>query len=153
MAKNIKKVAIDPDPVYDSLIVAKLINYIMKKGKKSIARDIVYGAFKIIETKTKRNPVEVFEQAMDNAAPVLEIRPRRIGGANYQVPVETKGERKTALALRWIIAAAKSGKGKPMAQKLATEITEAANNAGAAVRKKEAMHKMAEANRAFAHFA
>jgi len=153
MAKKTKKIELQPDPIYQSVLVAKLINYVMRQGKKSIARDIVYNAFKLTETKMKRNPVEIFEQAMDNTCPIIEIRPRRIGGANYQVPVETKGERKTALALRWIIGAAKSGKGKPMAQKLAFEIMEAANNTGTAVKKKEAMHKMAEANRAFAHFA
>ena len=125
----------------------------MKKGKKNIATNIVYDSFKAVEEKTKRNPVEVFEQAINNASPILEIRARRIGGANYQVPVETKGDRRVTLAFRWIIAAARSAKGKPMKDKLAFEIMEAANNAGAAVRKKENMHKMAEANRAFAHFA
>ncbi len=153
MAKKIKKRELEPDVVYGSVLVSKLINYIMKKGKKNIATNIVYASFKAIEQKTKRNPVEVFEQAINNASPILEIRARRIGGANYQVPVETKGDRRVTLAFRWIIAAARSAKGKPMNEKLAFEIMEAANNAGAAVRKKENMHKMAEANRAFAHFA
>jgi small subunit ribosomal protein S7 len=153
MAKKIKKRELEPDVVYGSALVSKLINYIMKKGKKNIASNIVYDSFKIIEEKTKRSPVEVFEQAINNAAPILEIRARRIGGANYQVPVETKGDRRITLAFRWIITAARTAKGKPMKDKLAFEIMEAANNAGAAVRKKENMHKMAEANRAFAHFA
>ncbi|MDD5221388.1 MAG: 30S ribosomal protein S7 [Candidatus Paceibacterota bacterium] len=153
MAKKIKKRELEPDVAYGSVLVSKLINYIMKKGKKNIATNIVYDSFKAVEEKTKRNPVEVFEQAINNASPILEIRARRIGGANYQVPVETKGDRRVTLAFRWIIAAARSAKGKPMKDKLAFEIMEAANNAGAAVRKKENMHKMAEANRAFAHFA
>jgi small subunit ribosomal protein S7 len=153
MSKKIKKRLLEPDVVYGSVLVSKLINYIMKKGKKSIAMKIVYDSFKIIEEKTKRNAVEVFEQAINNAAPVLEIRARRIGGANYQVPVETKGDRRVTLAFRWIIAAAKAAKGKPMKDKLANEIMGAANNEGTAVKKKENMHKMAEANRAFAHFA
>jgi small subunit ribosomal protein S7 len=153
MSSKTKKRILEPDTLYSSVLVSKLINYIMEQGKKSIATKIVYDAFKIIEEKTKRIPVEVFEQAINNAAPVLEIRARRIGGANYQVPVETKGDRRVTLAFRWIIAAARKAKGKPMKDKLANEIMEAANNAGAAVKKKENMHKMAEANRAFAHFA
>jgi small subunit ribosomal protein S7 len=152
MAKK-KRRQITPDPVFNSVIVAKFINYIMRKGKKELARRIVYGAFEIIKKKTKKDPIEIFEEALKNATPVLEVRSRRIGGATYQVPIEVKKERGMALAMRWIIEAAKSKKGKPMQEKLAYELMEAAGNSGAAVRKKENVHKMAEANRAFAHFA
>ena len=147
-----KKKQIKPDPVYENTTVAKFINYIMKGGKKSVARKIVYDTFEIIKSK-KKDPIEVFEEAIKNAAPILEVRPRRIGGATYQVPIEVKKDRRLALALRWIIEAAKSKKGAPMSQKLAKELIEAANKTGAAVRKKENVHRMAEANKAFAHFA
>lgn len=151
--RKIKKRIIEPDLVYDNVIVAKLINYVMRKGKKSIARKIVYGAFDIIKEKTKKDPVEVYETAIRNASPLLEVRPRRVGGATYQIPREVRGERKLTLALRWIIKASKSKKGKPMKEKLAEEILAAANNTGWAVKRKEDTHRMAEANRAFAHFA
>jgi small subunit ribosomal protein S7 len=150
--KKIKR-EIEPDPLYSNTMVAKFINYVMRRGKKSIARRIVYNTLEILKEKTKKDPVEVFEQAIKNAAPVLEVRPKRIGGATYQVPVEVRGNRRIALAMRWIIEAAKSRKGKPMHEKLAEEILEAANNTGAAIKKKENMHRMAEANKAFAHFA
>jgi small subunit ribosomal protein S7 len=143
---------VKPDPIYNDLTVAKLINYIMRKGKKSVACKIVYGALDIIKEKKKQNPVEFLEKAIQNASPVLEVRSKRIGGANYQVPVEVSKERRIALSLRWIIQAAKSGKGS-MIEKLAKELMEAADNTGNAVRKKENVHKMAEANKAFAHFA
>jgi len=142
-----------PDPIYNDVVVSRLINRVMKKGKKTTARKIVYGAFDIIKEKTKKEPMEVFDTAIKNAAPSIEVKPKRIGGATYQVPVEVKGDRKLALAMRWMIDGANSKKGKPMAEKLAAEIIDAANNAGIAVRKKENTHKMAEANRAFAHFA
>ncbi len=151
--KIIRRRELEPDPIYNSALVTKLINYVMRKGKKSIARKIVYKAFEIIKEKTKKDPVEVFEKALKNAGPILEVRPKRIGGATYQVPMEVKPHRRIALALRWIIEAAKTKKGKPMYQKLAEEIISAANNEGAAVKKKENVHKMAEANKAFAHFA
>ena len=151
--RKIKKQNILPDSVYNSMLVAKLINYIMRRGKKVMARKIVYGAFALIKEKTKKEPLEVFEKALTNASPLLEIKPKRVGGATYQVPREVRGERKVALALRWIITAAKSKKGRPMREKLAEEIMLAANNEGAAIKKKEDMHRMAEANRAFAHFA
>lgn len=142
------------DLKYGSVRVEKLINTIMWEGKKSIARKVVYDAFDIIKEKTKtENPVEVFETAVRNVGPAMEIRSRRVGGANYQVPREVRPERKQALAFRWIITAARGGKGKPMAQKLAAELMAAANNEGAAVKKREDTHKMAEANKAFAHFA
>jgi len=151
--KKRKKIIIQPDFTYNNLNVAKFINYIMKKGKKSLARKIVYGSFDIIKEKTKKEPLEIFEKAIENAGPVLEVKPKRIGGATYQVPVEVTAERKLALAMRWIIQASKSKKGKPMEEKLAEELINAANNTGWAVKKKEDTHKMAEANRAFAHFA
>lgn len=151
--KKIKKRADKPDLVYNNLTVAKLINYIMRKGKKTVARKIVYGAFDILKEKTKKEPLDVFEEAVENASPSLEVRPKRIGGATYQVPIEVRGDRRLTLALRWIIEAAKSKKGKPMKEKLAEELLNAANNTGWAVKKKEDTHRMAEANRAFAHFA
>ena len=150
--KKIKRI-LQPDTVYNNVMVAKLINQVMRKGKKTIARKIVYGAFDIIKEKTKKEPLEVFEKAIKNASPLLEIKPKRVGGATYQVPREVKGERMVTLAMRWIIQAAKSKKGKPMKDKLAEELILASNNEGSAVKKKEDTHRMAEANRAFAHFA
>lgn len=144
---------LSPDHEYQSLKVEKLINYIMERGKKNVARSLVYKAFEIIKEKTKEEPLEVFETAIRNVAPQVEVRSRRVGGANYQVPHEVRPERKQALTFRWIIAAAKGKKGKGMAIKLADEIMAAAKNEGDAVKKRENVHKMAEANRAFAHFA
>jgi len=143
---------ISPDLVYNDVRVAKFINQIMRKGKKNLARKIVYGALEIIKEKTKKEPLEVFRRAIENASPLVEVKPKRIGGATYQVPREIKGERQTTLAMRWIIQAAKSQKGKPMKEKLAEELMAAASNSGVAVKKKENVHRMAEANRAFAHF-
>jgi len=134
-------------------LVAKLINYIMESGKKAIAMRVTYDALTIAEEKTGKPALEVFQKAMDNVTPNMELRSRRIGGANYQVPIEVRPERKTALALRWIINAAQSKKGKPMREKLAEELINAANNTGDAVKKKMDVHRMAEANKAFAHFA
>jgi len=151
--KKKQKQIILPDPVYNNVTVAKFINQVMRKGKKTIAKKIVYGAFDIVKEKTKKEPLEIFEKAMSNASPLLEVKPKRIGGATYQVPVEVRGERRLTLAMRWIIEAAKSKKGKPMKEKLAEELINAANNTGVAIKKKEDTHKMAEANRAFAHFA
>lgn len=153
MAKKIKKNVIIPDPLYSSLTVAKFINCVMKGGKKTIARKNVYGAFEILKQKTQRDPLEVFETAIRNASPLLEVKPKRIGGATYQVPREVKGDRKLTLAIRWMLQAARSKKGQPFKEKLAEEIINAANNTGFAVRKKDDTHRMAEANRAFAHFA
>ncbi len=150
--KKQEKRIIQPDFVYDNVGVAKFINQIMREGKKTIARKIVYGAFKIIKEKTKKDPLEVFGKALTNAAPVLEVKPKRVGGATYQVPREVRGDRGITLATRWIIKAAKSKKGKPMREKLAEELILASENAGTAVKKKEDTHRMAEANRAFAHF-
>lgn len=142
-----------PDPVYNSVIISKLINQVMKKGKKNTARNIVYGAFEVVKEKTKKESMEVFDEALKNASPLLEVKSKRVGGATYQVPVEVKGDRRLTLAMRWLILGAKSKKGRTMAEKLAQEIIDAANNTGWAVKKRTDTHRMAEANRAFAHFA
>lgn len=143
-----------PDLVFGSTKIEKFINNVMKEGKKNTARKIVYGAFDIIKEKKKDiEPLEVFELALKNTGPLMEIRSRRVGGANYQVPREVRPERRFALSIRWILEAANSKKGRPMYQKLADEILAAANNEGDAVKKRENVHKMAEANKAFAHFA
>ncbi len=141
-----------PDPVYGSKILTKLINKVMWDGKKSLAEKICYGALDIIKEKTKKDPLEVFEQALKNVMPVLEVKARRVGGANYQVPVEVRPERRLTLGIRWIVNYARLRAGKSMEEKLAAEIMDAANNTGAAVKKKEDTHKMAEANKAFAHY-
>jgi small subunit ribosomal protein S7 len=143
-----------PDLKYGSVRVEKLINSLMWDGKKSTARKVVYDALDIIKEKAKvENPVELFETAIRNVGPQMEIRSRRVGGANYQVPREVRPERRQALAYRWILLAARSGKGKPMAEKLAAELMAAANNEGSAIKKRDDTHRMAEANKAFAHFA
>lgn len=150
--RNIKRTIV-PDPKYNNSLVAKFISYLMKDGKKSVAQKIFYGAFDIIEKKMKgKDPLDVFDQAIKNTSPLVEVRTRRIGGARYQVPREVKGERKISLATRWIIKAAKSKKGKSMAEKLADEFMEASRSEGAAVNKKQETHKVADANKAFAHF-
>ena len=144
---------VGPDLKYSSTKVEKFINYIMKWGQKSTARRVVYQAFDEIKEKTKREPLEVFEEALRNVGPAMEVRSRRVGGANYQVPREVRPERKMALSYRWIIDAARARKGMPMQKRLAEELIAAANNEGSAVKKREDTHKMAEANKAFAHFA
>ncbi len=155
MRRKLKaKPIIVPDLVYGSVKVSKFANYIMEKGKKTIARKIVYAMFDEIKTKTKTaNPLEIFELALSNTAPNVEVRSKRVGGANYQVPVEVRPERRAALSMKWIIEAARSKKGAPIAKKLADEIIAASKNEGEAVRKRENTLKMAEANKAFAHFA
>lgn len=155
MARRKKRIErkINPDFVYNDVLVSKFINYLMKKGKKSVVQKIIYGAFDIIKEKTKKDPLEIFKKALENTSPRLEVRPRRVGGATYQVPREVPEYRRIALAMRWIIIGAKTKKGKPTKEKLAEEIISAANNEGWAVKKKEDVHKMAEANKAFAHFA
>ena len=153
MAGKFKKREIKPDLIYNSILVAKFINHIMRKGKKSLARRILYRSFEIVKKKTGKEPLEVFEKALENVGPAVEVKPRRVGGATYQVPIEVKRERSISLAMRWILDVARSKKGKRMEEKLAQEIISAANNEGDAVRKKINVHKMAEANRAFAHFA
>ncbi len=153
MRRKYKKQEINLDPIFNDIMVAKFINQTMKNGKKSVAQKIVYKSFDIIKEKTKKEPLEVFEKALDNVGPRIEVRPRRIGGATYQVPVEVNGNRRISLAMKWILDAARNRKGKAMEEKLAEELIEAFDNKGTAVRKKETTHKMAEANRAFAHFA
>ena len=141
-----------PDVRYGSTQVSDFINRVMQRGKKSVATRVVYDAFTLIEDRLKQPPLEVFEQAMRNASPVLEVKPRRVGGATYQVPVEVSPERRMSLAMRWILAAARARHGNSMAEKLSAELMDAANNTGAAVRRREETHRMAEANRAFAHY-
>ena len=143
---------IDPDVKYSDVLVAKFINKIMEAGKKSIARKIVYSALELAEKQTKKPALEVFKKAMDNVSPSVELRSKRVGGANYQVPVEVRTERRTALAIRWLVDSARSQKGKPMAEKLAGEFVNAFNNTGGAIKKKQDVQRMAEANKAFAHF-
>lgn len=144
---------VSPDLKFQSTKVEKFINYVMQDGKKNTARTVVYAAFDHIKEKTGQDPLEVFETALRNVGPAMEIRSRRVGGANYQVPREVRPERKLALSFRWLIDAARAGKGKPMHLKLAAELMAAANNEGSAVKKREDTHRMAEANKAFAHFA
>ncbi|RPI86073.1 MAG: 30S ribosomal protein S7 [Chloroflexi bacterium] len=143
---------ISPDVRYNSIQVQNFINRVVKCGKKSLATRLVYDAFDLIEERTKRNPLEVFEQAVKNVAPVMEVKPRRVGGATYQVPMEVSPYRRFALASRWILQATNARGGKSFAEKLAGELMDAANNAGSAIRKREETHKMAEANRAFSHY-
>jgi len=152
-SRKIAKHKIAADPKFGSELVGKLINLVMESGKKSIAESIVYGAFAIIKEKTNEEPVKFFEKAMETIRPQVEVRSRRVGGANYQVPMPVSTARQNALAFRWILEAARGRKGMPMANKLATEIMDAANGIGAAVKKKEEVHRMADANKAFAHFA
>jgi small subunit ribosomal protein S7 len=140
------------DPIYKSKIVSRLINTIMNDGKKGIAQKILYDAFKVIGEETKEDPIKIFNKALDNIKPALEVKSRRVGGANYQVPVEVNDERSQALGLRWLVHYARLRGGKGMAENLAKEIIDAANGTGAAVKKREDIHRMAEANKAFAHY-
>lgn len=141
-----------PDPVYNSKLVTRLINRIMIDGKRGTAATILYDAFKLIQERTGKDPMEVFETAIKNIMPVLEVKARRVGGANYQVPVEVKPERRTSLGLRWLVNYSRNRGEKTMEERLAAEIIDASNNTGAAVKKREDTHKMAEANKAFAHY-
>jgi small subunit ribosomal protein S7 len=141
-----------PDAKFGDIILAKFMNSIMYDGKKSVAESIVYGAFEVIEQKLKSDPLPVFKQALENVAPAIEVRSRRVGGATYQVPVEVRIERRQALAIRWIIAAARDRNDKTMVDRLSSELMDAANNRGNAVKKREDTHRMAEANRAFSHY-
>ena len=147
-----EKREIPGDVRYNSPLVQSFINRLMKKGKKSLAARILYDTFDVIEARAKRDPLELFEQAIKNASPVLEVKPRRVGGATYQVPVEVLPDRRIALSIRWILTAARSRPGKSMIEKLTGELMDAANNTGAAIKKREETHRMAEANRAFAHY-
>lgn len=141
-----------PDPMYDSVLVHQLINKVMLDGKKSLAQSIVYGAFDIMQERTGEEPTETLDKAIQNIMPVLEVRPRRVGGATYQVPMEVRPERRTTLALRWLVTYARERNDKTMIDRLANELLDAANGQGGAVRRREEMHRMAEANRAFAHY-
>jgi len=147
------KRAIDPDIKHGSVALARFVNYLMNDGKKSVAQKVVYDALDHAAKQLKKEPIEVFDKAIENASPVYEVTSRRVGGANYQVPREVRSERRFFLASKWIIEAAQGGKGRPMAKKLADELIAAFNNDGSAIKKKQNVHKMAEANRAFAHFA
>ena len=149
---HVVKPEVLPDPIYNSKLVTSLNNHLMIDGKRGTATKILYAAFDRIKEQTGNDPVEVFQQAMDNVEPVLEVKARRIGGSNYQVPIEVRPERRQTLGLRWILAAARKRGEKVMAERLAGELLDAANNTGAAVKKREDTHKMAEANKAFAHY-
>jgi small subunit ribosomal protein S7 len=150
--REVPKRDILPDPKYGSKLVTKFINNIMRKGKKSVAEQILYDSFEIIAQRSKQDPLEVFKKALDNVKPVLEVKSRRVGGSTYQVPVEVRSGRRTALAIRWLIGYSQQRAEKSMTHKLAGELMDAANNRGASVKKKEDTHRMAEANKAFAHY-
>jgi len=141
-----------PDPKFGNIVVTKFMNSVMYQGKKSVAENIVYGAFDLIEGKTKQNPLSVFQQALDNVMPSIEVRSRRVGGATYQVPVEVRTDRRQALGIRWLIIAARERNEKTMTERLSAELLDASNNRGNAVKKREDTHRMAEANRAFSHY-
>lgn len=150
--KPAPKRKIEGDARYNDEEIAKFINYIMKDGKRSVAEKVVYGAFDVIKKQSKQDPRHVFHRALKKVSPLIEVRGKRVGGANYQVPFQVRGERRFALGCRWLIAASKAKKGKSMSEKLAQEINDASNGEGAAVKKREDVHRMAEANKAFAHF-
>ncbi len=149
---NVPKREVLPDPIYNSVLVTKLVNSIMLDGKKGVAQKVVYGAFDIIEEKTGKNGLEAFQEAMENIMPSLEVKTRRVGGANYQVPIEVRPERRQTLGLRWLTTYSRNRNENTMKERLAAEIMDASNNTGASVKKREDTHKMAEANKAFAHF-
>ena len=147
-----EKREINPDPKFGDLVITKFMNAVMNEGKKSVAERIVYGALDRMESRAKQDPVQLFRQALDNVMPAVEVRSRRVGGATYQVPVEVRSERRQALAIRWIITAARARNENTMVDRLSAELLDAANNRGTAVKKREDTHKMAEANRAFSHY-
>jgi small subunit ribosomal protein S7 len=147
-----EKREIQPDPKFGNAVVTKFMNSVMYEGKKSVAETIVYGALEIIEGKTKQNPIQVFQQALDNVMPAIEVRSRRVGGATYQVPVEVRSVRRQALGIRWLISAARERNEKTMTERLSAELLDASNGRGNAVKKREDVHRMAEANRAFSHY-
>ena len=144
--------AMIPDAVYQNGMVQRVINKILQDGKKSIAERIVYGSLKLVESQTNRDPIETFELAMRNVTPLLEVRPRRVGGATYQVPMEIQGDRRVSLAVRWLVSAARNRSGRSITEKLAAEIVDASRNQGTAIKRREDTHRMAEANKAFAHY-
>jgi small subunit ribosomal protein S7 len=147
-----EKREVNPDPKFGDLVVSKFMNSIMKQGKKSVAENIVYGAFERMQSRAKSDPIQMFHSALENVMPAVEVRSRRVGGATYQVPVEVRPERRQALAIRWLITAARSRNENTMEERLSGELLDAANNRGTAVKKREDTHKMAEANRAFSHY-
>jgi small subunit ribosomal protein S7 len=149
---RVLKREVAPDPRFGSRTLTRFINKVMLNGKKSTAERIVYGALDTIERQARRSPIDVFDVALRNATPLLEVKPRRVGGATYQVPVEIKGDRKTSLAMRWLIASSRSRSGRSMMEKLAAELMDASNNTGATIRKRDETHRMAEANKAFSHY-
>ena len=149
---NVPKREVLPDPMYNSVLVTKLVNSVMLDGKKGVAQKVVYGAFQIVEEKTGKSGLEAFQQAMENIMPAVEVKTRRVGGANYQVPIEVRPERRQTLGLRWLTNYSRARSEKTMRERLAGEIMDACNNTGAAVKKREDTHKMAEANKAFSHF-
>ena len=150
--REAQKRKITPDPKYNDVLVGRFINNILRRGKKSVAERIVYDALEAVAVKAKEDPIKVFRKAVENTAPLLEVRSRRVGGATYQVPVEVKESRRIALSIRWMIQFAKERSGRSMVEKLTGEILDASNNAGGAIKKKEDVHRMAEANKAFAHY-
>ena len=149
---NVPKREVLPDPMYNSVLVTKLVNSVMLDGKKGVAQKVVYGAFQIVEEKTGKSGLEAFQQAMENIMPAVEVKTRRVGGANYQVPIEVRPERRQTLGLRWLTNYSRARSEKTMRERLAGEIMDACNNTGASVKKREDTHKMAEANKAFSHF-
>lgn len=149
---RVVKREIQPDARYGNRTISKFVAKIMQRGKKSLAERIMYGALDRVAERAGREPIEVFEQAMRNATPILEVKPRRVGGSTYQVPVEIKGDRRTSLAIRWLLASARSRSGKSMAEKLAGELLDAANNVGTTIKRREETHRMADANKAYAHY-
>ncbi len=149
---DIERRTLLPDARYDSVLVQKFINKVMERGKKSVAERIVYDALELAAERTRKLPLEVFEQALRNASPTIEVKPKRVGGATYQVPVEVKSDRRYALAMRWLLTASRGRSGRPMYERLASELVDAFNNTGSTIKRKEDVHKMAEANRAFAHY-
>lgn len=149
---KVEKRTVLPDPRYNSRVLAKFINRVMMRGKKATAERIVYTALSLIETRVRRNPIEVFDNALRNAAPMIEVKPRRVGGATYQVPVEIRGDRRVALGMRWLILAARARPGRSMAERLSSELMDAATGQGATVKRREDTHRMAESNKAFSHY-
>lgn len=149
---KVQKREISPDSKFGNPVLGRFINKMMYGGKKGVAERVVYDALDIVQSQTRRDPVDVFEQAMRNATPVLEVKPRRVGGQTYQVPVEIRGDRRTSLAMRWLIGSARNRSGRSMAEKLAAELLDASNNTGTTVKRREDTHRMAEANKAFAHY-
>jgi small subunit ribosomal protein S7 len=149
---KVERRVLEPDGRFNSEVVSRFINKVMQRGKKGVAEQIVYGALEAIQERTGRNPLEVFEQALYNATPVIEVKPRRVGGATYQVPVQIEGSRRQSLAMRWLLQSARNRGGKSMREKLANELLDAFNNTGATIKRREDTHRMAEANRAFSHY-